>query len=108
MRPNTAAIVAIGSLLSRFMADPLLLLWTRLLRSCFLISGHLPGRAACRLPELCGGPMPIESEIARAVLLQMFEACDCFFDVRPMAGRYPPQRHGRSFEMLEPVGAAAI
>src|SRR5690349_18605035 len=52
--PKTAAMVTIGSLLSRFMADPLLLLWTSLVRSCFWTSGHLPGRTAGRLPAIVG------------------------------------------------------
>jgi hypothetical protein len=44
--------------------------------------------------------------IARAMLLQMRQPRDGLLDARPMAGRHPPQRDGRSLKMLEPVGAA--
>lgn len=42
------------------------------------------------------------------MLLQMLDARDGLRDARPMADRHPPQRDSWPFEMLKPVGAAAI
>src|SRR5665213_2836204 len=38
----------------------------------------------------------------------MFDARQRLLDARSVANRHPPQCDGRSFEMFEPIGAAAI
>ena len=70
---------------------------------------HLSSRYATRcFPKLCRCRLPVKRVLAWTVLFQMREARDSLLDARPMPGRYPPQHHGWTFKMLEPIDTAAV
>jgi len=52
--------------------------------------------------------LPIKCVIAWTMLLQMLDARESLFNARSMSDRHPPQCDRWSFEMLKPIGAAAI